>query len=78
MSAAPAISVCDSTKLRFLPNTSRLPGRSVVWTPTGIGKVRGSNTVSDTALATKNQSSPLIGSHGTFDRSIGRSPFSVF
>src|SRR3546814_9390319 len=78
ISATPPMKVCDATKLRFLPNTSRLPGRAVVWTPFGIGKVRGSKTVSDTAFSTKNQSSPRIGSHGTLARSIGRSPFSVF
>ena len=35
---------------RLSPNTSLLPGRSVVCTPTGIGKVRGSITVSEMAL----------------------------
>ncbi len=42
--------------LLLRPNTSLLPGFWVVWLPTGIGKLRGSNTVSETALATKNQS----------------------
>src|SRR5438309_358619 len=41
LSAAPRMKVCERTRLPFLPNTSLLPGRCVVWTPTGIGKVRG-------------------------------------
>ena len=53
-----AMKVGERTRLRLSPNTSRLPGRCVVWTPTGIGKVRGSITVSEIALATKNQSLP--------------------
>ena len=57
--ATPAMKVCDRTRLSFLPNTSLLPGCAVVCTPTGIGKVRGSTTVSETALTTKNQSSPV-------------------
>ena len=56
ISATLAMKVCDRTRLRLSPNTSLLSGRSVVCTPTGIGKERGSITVSEMALATKNQS----------------------
>ncbi len=56
------MNVWATTRLESLPNTSRLPGRSVVWTLTGIGKLRGSITVSETPVKAKNQSCvPLIG-----------------
>jgi len=44
------------------------PGRSVVCPPTGKGRRRGSNTVSEIALTIKKISSPMM----------GRSPFKVF
>ena len=56
------MNVCARTRLESLPNTSRLPARWVVWTPTGIGKLRGSTMVSDTAPMLMNQSCvPLMG-----------------
>jgi hypothetical protein len=57
-SAKPAMKVWLNTCEKSLPNTSLRSGSSVVCTPTGIGKVRGSYTESEMRLATKNQSSP--------------------
>jgi hypothetical protein len=51
--------VCATTRLSFLPNTSLRSGSSVVWTPTGIGKVRGSMIESEITLIGKNHSSVL-------------------
>jgi hypothetical protein len=75
------------------PNTPRLSGRSVFCSPPGIGKLRCSTTVSEIALAAKNQlglvRKPGVRQRGMpawrrrscssgVEMQIGRSPFSVF
>ena len=69
VSAAPRMKVWAKTVLCWRPNTSLLPGCSVVCTPTGVGKLRGSTTVSLIAVSWKNLSCVP---HS------GRSPFRVF
>ena len=75
-SEKPAMKVWDSTRLWLRPKVSLESGSVVVWLPTGMGKLRGSITVSDTPLAMKNQSSPFR-KPGFLPAASGRSPFSV-
>jgi hypothetical protein len=68
-SDAETMTVCANTVECVAPNTSSSSGRSLVWMPTGIGKLRGSTTVSEMAPNSRNQS-VVPGS--------GLSPFSTF
>ena len=71
--ATPAMKVCDEDEAVVARRTRRCcRAAAVVWTPTGIGKVRGSTTVSETALATKNQSSLVEAEEAAACGSCGR------
>ena len=67
--SAPAMKVWTKRLLSAWPNTSRLPGRWVVWMLTGVGKERSSATLSEMPVRSRNQS--LV-------PRIGRSPLMTF